>query len=144
MSANVANLLQITGERGNEFQLFTSFKNSFLFRHNYPATSKKGTIDCGAELAFCCVGSDNRLHRHESSSWALTHLKCKLQQRKLCRLSRLTAWAWLSKAFSVASLSTSHTTPESWGLPQAGRTAARRLFATRTQLINLPLLCKTY
>lgn len=61
-SASVANLLQITGERGNEFQLFTSLKNSFLFRHNYPATSKKGTIDCRAELAFCCVGSDNRLH----------------------------------------------------------------------------------
>jgi len=60
--ANVANLLQMTKEGGSEFQLFTSLKNSFLFRHNYRATSKKGTIDCRAELAFYCIGSDNRLH----------------------------------------------------------------------------------
>lgn len=77
--ANVTNLLQITREGGNEFQLFTSLKNSFLFRHNYLATSKKGTIDCRAELAFCCIGFDNCLHRYTSTSRTLTHLKCKLQ-----------------------------------------------------------------
>lgn len=66
--ANVPSLLQITREGGNEFPLFTSLKNSSLFRHNYLATSKKGTIDCRAELAFCCIGSDSRLHRYKSTS----------------------------------------------------------------------------